>query len=152
MEKIKSFTVDHDKLKPGLYLSRTDRNAVTYDLRLTVPNEEFLPGEAMHTMEHITATYLRNSGIRDSVIYFGPMGCQTGFYLVVFDDVSHARVIEALKEAFAFTASYTGQVPGTDRVECGNYRYHNLEWAKTAARRYLATLEQVSEHTLRYPE
>lgn len=150
MEKITSFTIDHNILRPGLYLSRRDRNTITYDLRTTVPNEYFMDGAAMHTVEHLAATCLRNSKIKDSIVYFGPMGCKTGFYLVIFDDVTPDTLLCELKSAFKFMAEFEGEIPGSAKEECGNYKYHDLEKAKKIAADYLDVLESVDSGKLEY--
>ncbi len=150
MEKITSFTIDHNILRPGLYLSRRDRNTITYDLRTTVPNEYFMDGAAMHTVEHLAATFLRNSKIKDSIVYFGPMGCKTGFYLVIFDDVTPDTLLCELNSAFKFMAEFEGEIPGSAKEECGNYKYHDLEKAKKIAADYLAVLGNVDSGKLEY--
>lgn len=127
MERIASFQVDHNKLVPGLYLSRRDGKVTTFDLRFKKPNTgDLLSNAEMHSVEHILATLLRNSSRRDAVIYFGPMGCQTGFYFL-FDSeqLTDAEAVELLKECFAAGADFDGSMPGKSAAECGNYR--NLE-------------------------
>ena len=135
MNKIESFQVDHQKLVPGLYLSRSDAKGsavtTTFDLRLTRPNREpALEGGAMHTIEHLCATFLRNSAQREDIIYFGPMGCRTGFYLVMFGNLQPKDVLPLVKAAFEFTAGFEGEITGASQTECGNYLYHNLPMAK----------------------
>ena len=123
MERIASFQVDHNKLVPGMYLSRRDGEAVTFDLRFKKPNtSDLLSNAEMHSVEHIIATLLRNGRAKDAVIYFGPMGCQTGFYFL-FDSrkLSEADAVELLKETFAAGAAFEGEMPGKSAVECGNY-------------------------------
>ena len=147
MKKIESFKVDHTKLLPGLYLSRRDSKGdtvtSTFDLRFTHPNREpALDGGAMHTIEHLCATYLRNSKAADDVIYFGPMGCRTGFYLVMFGELEPSDVLELVKSAFEFTAEFEGEIPGAKEEECGNYLYHDLPMARYYAKKYLADLEK----------
>lgn len=127
MERIASFQVDHNKLVPGLYLSRRDGKVTTFDLRFKKPNTgDLLSNAEMHSVEHILATLLRNSARRDAVIYFGPMGCQTGFYFL-FDSeqLTDAGAVELLKDCFAAGADFDGPMPGKSAAECGNYR--NLE-------------------------
>lgn len=127
MERIASFQVDHNKLVPGLYLSRRDGKVTTFDLRFKKPNTgDLLSNAEMHSVEHILATLLRNSARRDAVIYFGPMGCQTGFYFL-FDSeqLTDAEAVELLKDCFAAGADFDGPMPGKSAAECGNYR--NLE-------------------------
>jgi S-ribosylhomocysteine lyase len=147
MNKIESFQVDHQKLVPGLYLSRSDAKGsavtTTFDLRLTRPNREpALEGGAMHTIEHLCATFLRNSAQREDIIYFGPMGCRTGFYLVMFGNLQPEDVLPLVKAAFEFTAGFEGEIPGASQTECGNYLYHNLPMAKFYSRKYLDDLEK----------
>ena len=147
MNKIESFQVDHQRLVPGLYLSRSDAKGsavtTTFDLRLTRPNREpALEGGAMHTIEHLCATFLRNSAQREDIIYFGPMGCRTGFYLVMFGNLQPEDVLPLVKAAFEFTAGFEGEIPGASQTECGNYLYHNLPRAKFYSRKYLDDLEK----------
>lgn len=147
MNKIESFQVDHQSLVPGLYLSRSDAKgsavATTFDLRLTHPNREpALDGGAMHTIEHLCATFLRNSAQKEDIIYFGPMGCRTGFYLVMFGNLQPEDVLPLVKAAFEFTAGFEGEIPGASQTECGNYLYHNLPMAKFYSRKYLDDLEK----------
>ena len=123
MERIASFQVDHNTLLPGLYLSRRDGDVVTFDLRFKKPNTgDLLTNAEMHSIEHIIATLLRNGRAKDAVIYFGPMGCQTGFYLL-FDgkQLSLAGAVELVKETFAAGAAFEGEMPGKSAIECGNY-------------------------------
>ena len=146
MEKITSFTIDHNKLLPGLYVSRKDVSegvtVTTFDLRVTAPNREAVMSTGvMHTIEHIVATYLRNSPISEKVVYFGPMGCRTGFYLLIFGDLTSADVISTVRSAFAFVASFTGEIPGAKPDECGNYSDQDLLGAKIYAQKYLSELE-----------
>lgn len=123
MERIASFQVDHNKLQPGMYLSRRDGEVVTFDLRFKKPNTgDLLTNAEMHSVEHIIATLLRNGRAKDAVIYFGPMGCQTGFYFL-FDSrrLSEADAVELVKETFAAGAAFEGEMPGKSPIECGNY-------------------------------
>lgn len=134
MEKIESFRVDHDVLEKGMYISRIDWDIVTYDIRVKKPNMgDYYEMAAAHTMEHLFATYIRNSEIGKYVIYFGPMGCRTGFYLLLKKEVSYEKAIEETLKAFRFIASYEGKVPGTEKKECGNYLDHDLEGAREIA-------------------
>ncbi|HIQ58295.1 MAG TPA: S-ribosylhomocysteine lyase [Candidatus Merdivicinus intestinavium] len=134
MKRIESFCVNHDRLTPGLYLSRVDGDAVTYDLRMVVPNAgTYLDNDGIHTFEHLFATYARNSEYSDRVIYVGPMGCRTGFYLVVRDSISKEEVISLVRRTMDFIAAYEGEIPGATRIECGNYREHSLEKARAYA-------------------
>lgn len=138
MQRIKSFEIDHTKLDRGFYISRIDGDIITYDMRFCKPNTGvLLDNETMHTVEHMIATYMRNSSISDSVIYFGPMGCQTGFYLLVRDSVSTDKVVEVLQDTLQKTVDHTGDVFGNSEVECGNHKTLNLEKAKQACKQYL---------------
>lgn len=152
MEKIASFTIDHTILPKGMYLSRTDANTVTYDIRTRRPNvEEVMENGAIHTLEHLFATFVRNSDVSDKIVYFGPMGCRTGFYFITLDTLSKADAIELTKNALAFCAEFQGEVPGVSAAECGNYRDHNLDGAKKEAAEMCAVLESWSEEKLVYP-
>ena len=136
MKTIKSFLVNHDVLTPGVYLSRIDRDVVTYDLRFRHPNrEEVLRNDSIHTIEHLFATYARNSQYSDHIIYFGPMGCRTGFYFLT-SGLDDQTVLQIIKDGMAFVKDYEGEIPGTTAIECGNYREHSLELAKIDAARY----------------
>jgi S-ribosylhomocysteine lyase len=151
INRIASFSVDHDYIVPGVYISRIDGDIVTYDLRTRVPNAgDYMDNLTMHSVEHMFATYVRNSAYSDRVIYFGPMGCQTGFYLLVRDtsnDETLALVISVLKNII----SHSGEMFGCSEIECGNYRNLSVEAAKEEARRYLEILEG-SENNFRYGE
>ena len=142
MEKIASFQIDHLRLLPGLYVSRVDAvggaAVTTFDLRMTAPNREPVMGTAeVHAIEHLGATYLRNEPAwKDRVLYFGPMGCRTGFYLLLRDSVNRADALALTREAFAFAAAFTGEIPGAKAVECGNYLEHDLPGAREEAARY----------------
>ena len=141
IDRIQSFSVDHDTLTEGIYISRRDKGVVTYDLRTRRPNMgDYMDNATMHTLEHMFATYVRNSDIADSVIYFGPMGCQTGFYLLVSDDVSPAEVYRVTRDVLARTVAHDGPVFGASAKECGNYRSLDLAAAKREAERYLKAL------------
>lgn len=148
MERIKSFCVDHTKLTKGVYISRIDGNLITYDLRMTQPNvEPALDPKAAHTIEHIGATLLRNGQYKDQIIYFGPMGCMTGFYLIV-RDLKQDEVVLLVKDVFEQIASWQGEIPGAKKEECGNYTYMDLEQAKKAALYYLQCPWQYEYHLL----
>ncbi|MGX7106444.1 S-ribosylhomocysteine lyase [Hutsoniella sourekii] len=157
MEKIASFTINHEILDPGLYLSREDqvgdRTLKSYDLRVVAPNRELVmnTGE-MHTIEHLGATYLRNSRIKDEVIYFGPMGCRTGFYLIVTDAVEPQELLDILRETFEFVANYEGDIPGASARDCGNYLDHNLPMANYFGKKYLETLTNWEDLTFSYKD
>lgn len=146
MEKIASFCVNHHKLVPGIYVSRRDYKAevvvTTFDLRVTRPNlEPAMDTAAIHTVEHLVATYLRNSSQKEEVIYFGPMGCKTGFYLVMFGELEPRDILELIEDAFAFVAQYQGEIPGATPRDCGNYSLQNLDMAHYYAKKYLQDLE-----------
>lgn len=151
MKKIASFTVNHDLLDKGMYLSRIDGDVVTYDIRMKKPNGgEYLCMSAAHTLEHLFATYARNSSYGKSVIYVGPMGCRTGFYFLVRKDVSHAQAIALVKGAMAFVRDFEGDIPGNSRVECGNYLDHDLAGAKALGEDMAKVLENWREADLHY--
>lgn len=153
MERIKSFTVNHDVLTPGIYISRIDGDIVTYDIRVKKPNGgDYLANGAMHTIEHIFATFVRNSKFGGDVIYFGPMGCRTGFYLLLRSGVSTAEAVALIKEAFAFIAEFKGEIPGNTRIECGNYLEHDLDGATAEARAMNAVIKNWTENDLEYKE
>ena len=152
MEKIASFTIDHTILPKGMYLSRVDADTITYDIRTRRPNvEKVMENGAIHTLEHLFATFARNSAHKDKIIYFGPMGCRTGFYFITTDTLAKADVIELTKSAMTFCAAFEGEVPGVSAAECGNYRDHNLEGAKEEARMMCEVLKNWSEEKLAYP-
>lgn len=149
MKKIASFTVDHTTLETGIYVSRIDGDITTYDLRTRKPNtDDLMDHSTMHTLEHMFATYVRNSEISDDVIYFGPMGCQTGFYLLV-RNADNAKVLEVTKKVLYDIISHTGDVFGNSEIECGNYRTLNLEKARYEAKSYLDILCS-KEHSFLY--
>lgn len=141
MKKIASFTVDHDLLDPGIYVSRVDGDLTTYDLRTRKPNGgDYMDNRTMHTVEHMFATYVRNSEIKDSVIYFGPMGCRTGFYLIT-RDVPNEKVLEVTIDVLGKIIAHEGEVFGATRKECGNYQDLDLSDAKRECEKYLAVLK-----------
>lgn len=153
LQKIASFTINHDTLKPGLYVSRIDGDCVTYDLRFKYPNQgDYLPQAAMHTLEHLIATFVRSSALSDQVIYFGPMGCRTGFYLILRDTVTKAQTLQLMQAAFQFAADFTDEIPGATKVECGNYLEHDLPGAKKEAENYVRVLAACNEETFSYPD
>lgn len=153
LRKIASFTINHDTLTPGMYVSRVDGDCVTYDLRLKTPNQgDYVAVPAMHTLEHLIATYARSSEYSDDVVYFGPMGCRTGCYLILRDHVSRKEALALVRAAFAFAAGFEGEIPGAKKIECGNYLEHDLEGAKAEARAYCAVLDACGESTMTYPE
>ena len=158
MEKITSFTIDHLKLQPGVYVSRKDKvgeeTVTTFDLRLTSPNEEPVMNTAeVHTIEHLAATYLRNEPQwKTKVLYFGPMGCRTGFYLLLTGDYTSKDVVPLVLDCFRFIRDYRGEVPGASPKDCGNYLDMNLNMANFWGRRYAALLENITPDRLIYPE
>lgn len=153
MKKIDSFKVNHDKLKKGIYISRIDGDVVTYDIRCKIPNGgDYLSNGAMHTFEHLFATYVRNSKFQNSVVYVGPMGCRTGFYLLLRDNVAYEDAIILTREAFEFTLNFEGIIPGSTRIECGNYLEHDLDGAKTVAKDMLNVLDGYTPKMLKYEE
>lgn len=158
MEKIASFTVDHLKLKTGLYVSRKDKvgneTITTFDLRMTRPNFEPVMNTAeIHTLEHLGATFLRNdSEWKDKVIYFGPMGCRTGFYMVLAGDLTSEDVLDLTRRLFKFCAEFEGDVPGQAAKDCGNYLDMNLDMAKYRASNYLDVLMNITEDRLAYQD
>lgn len=142
MNKITSFTVDHDLIMPGIYISRIDGDIITYDLRTRKPNGNYyMDNITMHTVEHMLATFLRNSEIAEKIIYFGPMGCRTGFYLLVRNELPE-NVLRVLKESLNSVLMYNGKVFGADRKECGNYLELDLDAAKKECLRYLNILNE----------
>ena len=158
MEKITSFTIDHLRLVPGVYVSRKDlagtQTVTTFDLRITRPNEEPVMNTAeVHTIEHLGATFLRNHPeFKDRVLYFGPMGCRTGFYLLLSGDYESADILPLVKEMFQFISTFEGEVPGASAKDCGNYLDMNLSMANYLADRYVRVLEQITPERLTYPE
>ena len=159
MEKIASFTIDHIKLQPGLYVSRKDKVGAevitTFDIRMTSPNEEPVMNTAeVHTIEHLGATFLRNNEEwKDKVIYFGPMGCRTGFYMVLAGDLSSKDVCGLVTDMYKFMAAFEGEVPGASAKDCGNYLDMNLGMAKYLSKKfYEEVLKDIKEDRLVYPE
>jgi len=158
MKKIASFTIDHTKLLPGVYVSRKDNVnesiITTFDIRMTRPNSEPVMNTAeIHTIEHLAATFLRNhKTYGDKIIYFGPMGCRTGFYLVLAGDYESKDIIDLMKEMFLFMADFEGEVPGASAKDCGNYLDMNLPMAKYLCNKYLKEiLDGITEERLIYP-
>ena len=157
MEKITSFTIDHLRLQPGLYVSRVDKigaeTVTTFDLRITKPNDEPVMNTAeVHTIEHLGATYLRNDPAwKDRVLYFGPMGCRTGFYLLLAGSLTSSEVLPLVTECFRFIRDYRGEVPGASPKDCGNYLDMNLSMANYWGKRYVSVLENITPDRLRYP-
>lgn len=150
MKRIESFCVDHNKLNPGVYISRIDDDVVTYDLRFIKPNTPpYLDPKTIHTIEHLFATFARNSSKSKNVIYFGPMGCQTGFYFLV-KGLSHKQALNLIKKIVKECMEFTGTIPGSKKIECGNYKFHNLRDAKKQLKTYYNTIENLSENDLYY--
>ena len=151
MERIQSFSINHDILLPGLYVSRVDGDVTTYDMRHRRPNtDDLIDNSTLHSLEHMFATYIRNGELRSQIVYFGPMGCQTGFYLLV-RNADNATVLAEVKRTCERILAHEGPVFGAARKECGNYRNLSLEAAKTEAARYLAELN-AREQTFIYEE
>ena len=151
MKRITSFTVDHDYITPGIYISRTDGDITTFDLRTRKPNcDDYMDNITMHSVEHMFATFIRNSEISESVIYFGPMGCQTGFYLLT-RDVPADTVLSVVIKVLSDIIEYEGEVFGASRKECGNYLCLDLASAKAECKRYLDVLKS-SENSFIYPQ
>ena len=151
MRKIASFTVNHDKISEGIYISRIDGDIVTYDMRMRKPNcGDYIDNLSIHSLEHMFATYVRNSEIGENVIYFGPMGCQTGFYLLV-RDIDKYKVLEIVKDVLTKIIAHNGEIFGNTREECGNYRNLNLSAAQLECERYLNALNS-KEVTFEYEE
>jgi len=159
MEKIPSFTIDHNRLKRGIYVSRQDNvgNEIvtTFDIRMKEPNREpVLQPEAIHTIEHLAATYLRNDPEwKNSIIYWGPMGCLTGNYLLMKGNLKSADIVELMRRTFRFIADYEGEIPGAAPKDCGNYLLHNLPLARLEARKFVEeVLDKITEENLIYPQ
>ncbi len=158
MKKIPSFTIDHLRMKRGVFVSRKDQVGsdvvTTFDVRMKVPNQEPALGQgAIHSMEHLAATFLRNHPVwSERVIYWGPMGCLTGNYLLLKGDLQSADVVDLLRETFAFIATYEGEIPGATARDCGNYLLQDLPMARYEARKYLEeVLSNMTEENLHYP-
>ena len=159
MERIASFTVDHKKLNRGIYVSRIDEingnYITTFDVRMKLPNREPVINIAeLHTMEHLGATFLRNHPTwKDEVVYFGPMGCRTGFYVILKGKLESKDIIDLMKELYKFMAEFKGKIPGATAIECGNYLDQNLAMANFESKEFLEeTLENLTEANLVYPE
>lgn len=151
IKKITSFTVNHRYITPGIYISRVDGDITTYDLRTRRPNcGDYMDDSTMHSMEHMFATYIRNSAISDKVIYFGPMGCQTGFYLLI-RNADHTEVLNEMKKVLRLIVDHSGDIFGRSEVECGNYRTLSIENARAEAARYLDYLN-THEQNFEYPK
>ncbi len=153
MKKIASFQVNHDTLDKGMYISRIDGDVVTYDIRMKKPNGgDYLNMSAAHTVEHLFATYARNSRHGEQIIYVGPMGCRTGFYLLTRDTLSYGEAIALVKESMAFIRDFEGEIPGNKKEECGNYLDHDLSGAKKIGEEMATLLDSWTESDLTYKE
>ena len=158
MEKIASFTIDHNRLLRGIYVSRKDNVGgdvvTTFDIRMKEPNREptLHPG-ALHTIEHLAATYLRNDAEwKDRIVYWGPMGCLTGNYLLMRGDLQSRDIVELMQRTFRFVADFEGEIPGAAAKDCGNYLLHDLPMARLEAKKYLEVLRDIKPENLEYPE
>ena len=150
MKKITSFTVDHDKLDRGIYVSRIDGDITTFDMRFIKPNTPpYLPNPVMHTIEHLFATYSRNSELSEQVIYFGPMGCRTGFYFLV-RDMDNETALELMKDTIKKCIDHEGDIPGNSKVECGNYLEHDVEGAHKALLNYYEVIKDYKVGQMQY--
>lgn len=153
MKKIASFTINHDTLEKGMYISRIDGDVVTYDIRMKKPNGgDYFAMNAAHTLEHLFATYARNSEYGKHVVYVGPMGCRTGFYFLTRDTLSHTDAIKLVRESMAFARDFEGEIPGSKKEECGNYLDHNLAGAKLLGGEMAEVLRSWTEKDLAYKE
>lgn len=160
MKKIASFTINHEKLLRGIYVSRRDTTPsgdviTTFDVRLTEPNREAaVSPEALHTIEHLAATYLRNDAQwSDKIVYWGPMGCCTGSYLLMQGELEPRDILPLMKSMFAFIADFEGEIPGASPRDCGNYTFNDLQAAKEAAKRFLAeVLGDIKDENMNYPD
>lgn len=160
MEKIASFRINHDNLLRGIYVSRKDTTPkgdilTTFDIRLTEPNREpAISGEALHTIEHLAATFLRNhQDWKDKVVYWGPMGCCTGNYLILQGDLMSKDIVPLIRETFKFIMEFEGEIPGATPQDCGNYKYNDLPEAREVAKKFFhEVLENISEKNLNYPD
>lgn len=159
MKKIASFTIDHERLEPGIYVSRRDTTPAgdvitTFDIRMTRPNREpALTPKSLHAMEHLAATFLRNhEEWQNRIVYWGPMGCCTGNYLLVQGEYASRDILPLIRETMRFVAGFEGEVPGATPRDCGNYSFMDLDQAKKDARRYLDVLDNATDVNLNYPE
>ena len=151
LNKITSFSINHDTLEKGMYISRIDGDIITYDLRFVKPNVgPYLENDGLHTFEHLFTTYVRNTKYSDLIIYFGPMGCRTGFYFVVKNELSHELAIKLVQDTCEFIKNYTGEIPGSKKEECGNYLDHDLNKAKRYANEYLEIIKNYTIDKLNY--
>ena len=151
MQKIASFQIDHTKVQIGLYISRQDKGVTTYDIRMAKPNAgKYLETGAIHTIEHLFATYARNTSVKDNIIYVGPMGCRTGFYLLT-TKLQNKDVITLVKESMQFIVDFQGELPGCSEIECGNFKDHDMQGAKESVKPILKALTNYTEENLIYP-
>ena len=151
MAKIASFTIDHNKLQKGMYISRIEGDVVTYDIRMKKPNnDDFLSTGQMHTFEHLFATYARNTEFKNSVVYVGPMGCRTGFYFLVRNNVSHRQALDIVRQTLEFIKSFNGTIPGSTKIECGNYLDHDLQGAQNVAVNMIEVLKDWTVEKMNY--
>ena len=150
MERIASFDVDHRRIKEGVYISRIDGDITTYDLRTRKPNtDDLMDNGTMHSVEHLFATLIRNSKIKEKCIYFGPMGCQTGFYLLI-KDADDEEVLDVIKDVLKSIINYDGKMPGQSEIECGNYKNLSVDLAKVEAKRYFEKIKDNTTLDLKY--
>lgn len=150
MKKITSFTVDHNKLEPGIYISRIDGDITTFDMRFIKPNTPpYLPSPVMHTIEHLFATYSRNSELSEQAIYFGPMGCRTGFYFLV-RDMDNETSLELIKNTIKKCIDHEGDIPGNSKIECGNYLEHDVDGAHETLLKYYEIIKNYTVEQLQY--
>jgi S-ribosylhomocysteine lyase len=153
MQKIASFSINHDSLVPGLYVSRVDGDVVTYDVRMRKPNQgAYMTTAVAHTLEHLFATYVRSSVFSSAIVYVGPMGCRTGFYFLTRDSMTHQEVLDLLRESFAFIKDFEGEIPGAKHMECGNYLDHDLYASRKEAADYLEVLSSLKAEDMVYPD
>lgn len=151
MQKIASFSINHDILQKGMYVSRVDGDVVTYDIRMKLPNQgEYLSNGSLHSFEHLFATYARNTDLAEGIVYIGPMGCRTGFYVLLRDTIPPTAALELIKDSFTFIKEFEGEIPGTKPAECGNYLEHDLAGAKAAAIDMLAVLKDWTTGDMNY--
>ena len=152
MRRIASFSVNHDLLDKGMYVSRIDGDVVTYDIRMKRPNGgDYLDNAVIHSFEHLFATVARNGAYADNILYIGPMGCRTGFYLLT-RGLSHAQALELARKSFSAMAAYSGPLPGAERIECGNYKEHDLFGAVALAREMAEVLKNWTEADMAYAQ
>lgn len=150
MQRIPSFSIDHTRLERGIYLSRQDDDVKTWDIRIKEPNHgDYLSTGVSHTIEHLFATYARNSEYKDGIIYVGPMGCRTGVYFLT-RGLTDRQVLDCVRESFRFITAFEGEIPGAKEQECGNYLDHDLEGCRAEAAKYLEVLERLNVQDLRY--